>query len=353
MGARKPSTRSQTRSSAAPSRAGSAATRTRAGARAALPADPLELLARADGGAFPASIYLGGDDEALKTEFLAGLRRAWAVAVPGAPPRVMRMGEDDVDAVLTAYQGISMFTPRELVLVLGMEHLVRGSEKRIEDLAAGLGHPAGESCLVLLEAAADAPRKTLAPLRAACAANVELGASDPRALLAWGRRRVAAEGLAEEPGALEALLRACENESVSFLSELGKLVAVSAAAGRVTAAGVASLARPVVGAGLEDYLAAVAAGDAGLAAQRLGRLLAAGESEGSVLWALGNMVAGAAGTWSRHRDLAAQLARRLRPQDVARALDAVYRAEAAWKGGRVDAMLALEQATREVAGAAS
>jgi len=105
-----------------------------------------------------------------------------------------------------------------------------------------------------------------------------------------------------------------------------------------------------VGAGLRDYLEAVVAGQPGRAAQCLGRLLAAGESEGTVMWTLGNVVSGAlSGGWSTHRDLSSRLSGRCRPERLARSLDAVYRAEAAWKGGRVDAVLALELATREVA----
>ncbi len=302
-----------------------------------------------DAGAFPPSLYLEGDDEALKAEFLAGFRRAWSRAVPDAPsPRVLRMGEDDVDDVLSAYHGISMFAARELTIVHAIENLVR-SEKRVAEMAEGVARPAGESCLVLVEAAADSPRKTLASLRSACAVFVSIGVPDSRRLLAWGQRRLAAEGLAAEPGTLEALLRSCENESVSFLSELGKLVSCCAGRGRVTVADVAALERPVVGAGLADYLHAVASGEPGLAAQRLGRLIAAGESEGSVLWALGNTVGGAIGGWAFHREAAALLGRRMRSAELARALDAVYRAEAAWKGGRVDALVALEQATREIA----
>jgi DNA polymerase III delta subunit len=326
------------------SRAGSGAT-----VRAAAPADPLAVLVRADAGTFPPSLYLEGDDEALKAEFLGAFRRAWGKAVPDAPsPRVLRMGEDDVNRVLSAYHGISMFAARELTIVLAVESLVR-SENRVVELAEGAARPAGESCLVLVEAAAESPRKLLAPLRSACAVRVSIGVPDSRKLLAWGQRRLAAEDLAADPGALEALLRSCENESVSFLSELGKLVSCCTGRERVTVADVAALERPVVGAGLADYLLAVAAGEPGLAAQRLGRLLAAGESEGSVLWSLGNLVSGALGSWSAHREFSAALGRRLRPPELARALDAVYRAEAAWKGGRVDALVALEQATREIA----
>jgi len=44
------------------------------------------------------------------------------------------------------------------------------------------------------------------------------------------------------------------------------------------------------------------------------------------------------------------LGRRAAPGDLARALDALYCAEWAWKGGRADAVAALEQVTREISG---
>jgi DNA polymerase III delta subunit len=110
-----------------------------------------------------------------------------------------------------------------------------------------------------------------------------------------------------------------------------------------------------VGAELPDFLMAVASGDERLAARQLERVLAAGEDEGSVMWALGHLVtstlslAGPGYGWARWKPASQTLGRRLRPAELARALDAVYRAEAAWKGGRTDARSALEQATRELA----
>ena len=311
-------------------------------------ADGAALLAAAAAGTFPATLYVEGPDEALKAAFLAEYRRAWAAATPQAPAaRVMLADEDGVDAILAAHHGLSMFAPRELTVVFGVEELTR-SDKRVAALAQGAARPAGESRLVLVESAAEPPRRSLEPLRAACAARWQAEPLPPAALVAWGRRRLAAAGLAAEPGALEALLDACEGESAAFFNELGKLPA-SGAGGRVTRADVAALAPPAVGAALRAYLEAVAHGHAAAAAQRLGRLLAAGESEGSVMFALGNLAGGALGGWSFHRDLAQALGARRRPAALARALDAVYRAEAAWKSGRLDPLLALEQATREVA----
>jgi len=317
--------------------------------RAAAPSDGLALIGRATQDAFPATLYVEGPDEALKAVFLAEYRRAWAAAVPEAPAaRVMRPGEDGVDEILAAFHGVSLFTPRELTIVLDVEDFGR-SEKRVAALAEGVSRPAGGSCLVLVESAGDSLRKTMDPLRAACSARFRADPLDSRGLLAWGQRRLAAESLAVEPGALEALAELCEGDTVAFFNELGKLVAWCAGSGRVSKADVESLSRPLVGADLPEFLAAVANGRSALAAQRLGRLIAAGESEGGVMFALGNLVGGSLGGWARWRDLSATLARRRRPRELAHALDAVYRAEAAWKSGRVDPLSALEQATREVA----
>lgn len=307
------------------------------------------MLERAFSGTFPRSLWIEGPDEALKAAFLAGYRRAWAAAVPAAPAaRVLWPGEDDVDAVLNAWQSVSMFTPRELTLVMGVEALAR-SEKRANELAAGLDRPGGESCIVLVEAAADKPRKTLAPVRAACEAVWEAEPQGQRGLVQWGAKRLAFESITAEPDALEALVGVCEAESAAFFSELSKLAGWAGPGGRVTAADVRSLSRPVIGSELPEYLLAVASGDAALAAKRLGRLLAARGSEGELMFALANLVGGALGGWARWRDLSGVLQRRLSARQLAHALDAVYRAEAAWKGGRADALAALEQATRAVA----
>ena len=314
---------------------------------------PLVLLDRAARGEFPPTVYLEGADEAVKAAFLAEFRRCWAAAVPEAPQaRVMRPGEHDVDQILAAFQNVSLFAPRELTLVLEIEDLGR-SEKRVEALANGLARPAGGSCLVLVESEAEAVRKTLAPLRAACAVRVAAERPEAPELLRWGALRLAAQGCTPEPGALEALLETCEDDPLAFMNETGKLAALAGDRAVVTRAHVAALTAPSVGAGLAEFLDAVANGDAATAALRLERLLAAGESEGGVLWALGHLVSSSftatSGGWAKWRDASFALARRRNPAARAQALDAVYRAESAWKGGRADVRTALEQATREVA----
>jgi DNA polymerase III delta subunit len=340
-----PSPKSPTRSSAARSRAGSPAGR----AGLASAGRGGEALAGIDRGLFPRTLYLDGPSEPLKAAILHDLRHAWAQAFPAAPPaRVLRAAESSVEEVLAAHQGGSLFDPRELTLVFEVEDFA-ASEKRVTALAEGLRRPAGESTLVLVESEAEKPRKSLDPLRAACEARVSAEPPDRAALLAWGARRLAREQLTAEPSVLEAIADACEGDALAFFSELARLTGFAGAGGRLTRADCAALLRPAVGAGITDYLAAVSAGNAALAARRLGRLLAAGESEGTVLFALTNLVGGALGGWARSRELSAALRSRCAPARLLRSLDALYRAEAAWKGGRADAIAVLEQATRVVA----
>jgi DNA polymerase III delta subunit len=200
--------------------------------------------------------------------------------------------------------------------------------------------------MVLVESASDTERKSLEPLRRTCA--MRLTADVPRAaeLVAWGARRFEREGVQADAGVLELLAEACESDALAFFSELDKLCTWAARDHRLALDEVKSLLQPVVGSELIDYLESVAQGDVARATQRLGRLLAAGEGEGGLLFGLSNLVGGALGGWTRYRDLAPQLRRRMSPVQLSRALDACYRAEAAWKGGRADAVAVLEQTTR-------
>ena len=326
----------------------------RSGGRAAPPRGRMirasELLAAADRGEFAPSLYVDGPCEPIKAALLAELKAAWRAASPGSAVRVFRAAECGVEDVLAAFQSTSLFDPRELLIVLDVEDWGR-SEKRIEALAQGLAHPTETSTLVLVESAAETPRKALAPLRDACRFRVEAWPPLAAELAGWGARRLKREGLEADAGVLQAVVDGCEGDLLAFMNEIEKLCAYCGPAGRARLEDVERLLTPTVGADLPEYLAAVAHGRSGVACQKLGGLLASGESEGGALWALGNLVAGALGGWARHRDASETLRRRTTPAGLARALDAVYRAEAAWKGGRADAVAALEQATREVCAA--
>lgn len=306
------------------------------------------LLDRLDSSEFPACLYLEGPDESLKAALLAEIRSAWARACPESPTaRVFRAAESGVEEILAAFQGGSLFSPRELIIALDIEDLGR-SEKKVVALAEGLRRP-GASTLVLVESAADSPRKSLEPLRSASSARWLAAPPGRNGLIRWGTRRLKRLGVDVEKGVVELIADASEGDASAFFNEMDKLASWARPGESISLADAQTVLRPVPGADLPAYLAAVAMGDPKLAAQRLGRLLAAGVSEGTVLFALVNLVGGAMGGWARHRDLSAALGGRRSPRELTRALDALYRAESAWKRGRADVVAVLEQATRAVA----
>jgi len=300
----------------------------------------------------PGSLYLEGSSEAVKVAVLAALKRAWHLHRASSPISVLRAAEAGVDQILASYQSTSLFSPGELVIVLDVEDLGR-SEKKIAALAGGIARGGGsESCLVLIESAGDSVRKALDPLRAACEEQVACSGMTRAELRGWGERTFARDQVEAAPGAIDAVVDACEGDPLAFFNELEKLSAWAGHGGRLTATDVETLLRPVIGADLPEFLAAVALGSPTLATQRLGRLLAAGVGEGSILFALSNLVSGAMGGWARFRAPSDALRRRMPPRSLDRALDAVYRAEAAWKDGRADVIAVLEQTTRTLSGAA-
>lgn len=327
-----------------------AARATRPTARAAVPQDALAFARAISGGAFPASLYLEGESEPVKAELLATLRRVWRERVPEAPTaHVLRAAESGVEEILALYQAASLFAPRELIVVLDIEDLGR-SEKRVGALAQGLLAPAGESCLVLVESAADSARKTLEPLRASARARVDAEPPGREALRGWGALKLVEHGVTADDGVIDFVIESCEGDAMAFFSELSRLASYAGPGEKVSRAMAAEILRPAAGAELPDYLQSVATGDAARAGQRLGRLLAAGLGEGTILFSLSNLVGGALGGWARERAASEALRRRRGASELLRCLDAVYRAESAWKGGRADIVALLEHATREVCG---
>ncbi len=227
------------------------------------PADGLELIERFRRGDFPAMLYLEGPSESLKAALLAELRRAWARACPEAPlARVFRAAEAGIEEILAAFQGASLFSPRDLILVLEVEDLGR-SEKRVAALAAGLATPGGGSCLVLHESEADAPRKSLEPLRAASSLRWVAEVPARPELLRWGHCRLADDDLDLEPGVVEAVADACEGDPLTFFNELEKLDVIAPLVDgrrRITRQAADTMLKPVLGADLPEYLSAVALG---------------------------------------------------------------------------------------------
>jgi DNA polymerase III delta subunit len=333
---KKPSPKSPTRSSRAPSRTGSGAARAAAGGR--VDAAGLDaLLERA--AELPVAIYLDGADEAAKAEALDRLKESWNGRQPGAPPTVLRAAEAGVERVLDEVQGGSLFQPASFVLVLNVEEWTR-SARTIAAAAGGVaGIPPG-NVVVFTESAADPERKSLAPLREACPLHATLDGVPAEVLARWVARRLARAEVTAEPAAIDALLAAARGETGEALNETDKLAAWAGPGGRVSLADAQTLVRPLHGGRLDAFARALVEGRAGEAVDQLLRALETGESEGTVVFQLQTLVAGAlrirSGQWGwiRDRANAERLARARNERQLAAGLDLLYRVERAWKSGR-------------------
>jgi DNA polymerase III delta subunit len=289
----------------------------------------------------PTSIYVSGGDEAAKTEVLAALKERWAEERPDAPPIVLRAGEVGVDRVLAEAQGASLFVPASFFIVLNVEEWTR-SARTVEAAADGAGLVPAGNVLVFVESAAENERKTLATLRDACAMRVAVEAPPPEVLARWAERRLARGGVKPGPGVIEAVLDASRLETSEVMNEVDKLADWAASAGRVSREEAEQVLRPVHSGSLTALSRAVAEGRSDAAVDHLLRALEAGESEGTVLFQLQTLVAGALRMrthqwgWIRDRENSDRMARSRGATELSAALDLLYRTERAWKSGRGD-----------------
>jgi DNA polymerase III delta subunit len=303
----------------------------------------------------PRALYLGGADEAAKAEALARLRERWAAVYPDIPPTVLRAGEAGIEQVMAAAQGGSLFQPAAFVLVLNVEEWVR-SPRTVEAAAQGTAAIAPENCVVFVESAAETERKTLAALAGACGLRVALDGLPPEVLARWAERRLARLGVKAEPGVLERVIDASRLETAEVMNEVAKLADWAGPGARVTRAQAEEVLRPVHSGSLAALARAVAERHADQAVDHLLRSLGAGESEGTALFQLQTLFAGALRLktqqwgWIRDRENSERLARGASERELTAALDLLYRVERAWKSGRGDAATLLTRAVIGVAG---
>ena len=306
----------------------------------------------------PSSLYLSGSDEAAKAEILAALKERWAEQRPDVPPIVLRAGEVGVDRVLAEAQGASLFVPASFVMVLNVEEWTR-SARTVEAAAAGTaGVPSG-NVLAFVESAAETERKTLAGLRAACAMRLEIEPPPPEILSRWAARKLERSGVRAGADVVALILDASRLETGEVMNEVEKLADWAGPGGQLSRAEAERVLRPMHSGSLSALSRAVAEGRADAAVDHLLRSLEAGESEGTVLFQLQTLVAGALRLkshqwgWIRDRDNSERLARGRSLSALSADLDLLYRVERSWKSGRADVETLLVRAVVGLAAPAS
>lgn len=230
-----------------------------------------------------------------------------------------------------------------------------------------LDAPAAGAVLVLASRAEADKRRRLT--KRAAERGVLLEAAPPRDPTPWLRERAAQVGLSLRPPMLEALsARLAKATCERMDQELQKLQAYGPG---LDAKALDLLVPPDQEERLYDLVDAVLAGQAGRALQLASTLRQQGEPVPRVLYALGNqlksivLVADACRGGTRPEAVAGRLglhpfvakkaldqSRRLHPEAVAQAAEAVWRAEFDLKSGRLDEAAALDAAVIGILGAA-
>src|SRR5262249_10159727 len=173
----------------------------------------------------------------------------------------------------------------------------------------------------------------LVTLSAACAVRVAVEAPPPELLSRWAERRLTRGGVKPGPGVIEAVLDASRLETSEVMNEVDKLADWAAPVGRVTVEEAEQVLRPVHSGSLTALSRAVAEGRSDAAVDHLLRALEAGESEGTVLFQLQTLVAGALRMrtqqwgWIRDRENSDRMARSRGATELSAALDLLYRTE--------------------------
>jgi DNA polymerase III delta subunit len=303
----------------------------------------------------PASLYLGGRDEAAKAEALDRIKERWKRDNPGVPPTVHRASEAGVARVMADAQGGSLFAPVVFVEVLNVEEWAR-STRTIDAAADGVSRVPHGNVLVLVESGSDTERKNLTPLKAACTAYVSIASLSPEELASWGLEHLKRRGVKAELAALEAVLEASRLETTEVLNELDKLADWAGPEGRITRKDAVEILRPVHAGRLAALARAVGEGDGEEAVDQFLRSLESGEREGNILFQLQTLYTGAirlkSGQWGwiRDRENSARLAKTRSEAELSAGLDLLYRIERAWKSGRGDVRTLLVRALVGLAG---
>jgi DNA polymerase III delta subunit len=304
----------------------------------------------------PASLYLGGRDEAAKAEALERLKERWEINNPGIPPNVHRASESGVARVMNDAQGGSLFAPVVFVEVLNVEEWAR-STRTVEAAAEATGRVPSGNILVLVESGAETERKNLEPLKAACQAHVSIDSLSPEELANWGIEHLKRRGVKAELPALEAVLEASRLETSEVLNELGKLADWAGPKGKITREDALGILRPVHAGRIAALARAVGEGNQEEAVDQLLRSLESGEREGNILFQLQTLYTGAlrlkSGQWGwiRDRENSSRLAKGRNEEELSAGLDLLYRVERAWKGGRGDIRTLMVRAVVGLTGA--
>jgi DNA polymerase-3 subunit delta len=249
---------------------------------------------------FHANYFLFGADPFLIELATKGLTRALEEASQGQiAPVTLDLDETSVEAFVNSAQSLSMFAPRQLLVVKGVMKLREHQGKR---LVQYFSNPNPQTVALFLagDLDRDQRKKKIFEMVSLGTQVVELAPLDAREVAEWLQRQAAGRGCAIDPEAVRFLLDLQGTDLGRLQQEVEKALLYSGAEKRITLTMVESVSGFAAGHTLFEFLDAIAARNKARALELVEEIFFTGKETGLAFWWFGQQLR----QWLQFKELA-------------------------------------------------
>jgi len=249
---------------------------------------------------FHANYFLFGADPFLIELATKGLTRALEESSQGQiAPVTLDLDETSVEAFVNSAQSLSMFAPRQLLVVKGVMKLREHQGKR---LAQYFSNPNPQTVALFLagDLDRDQRKKKIFEILSLGTQVLELAPLEAGEVAGWLQRQAAARGCTLEPEAVRFLLDLQGTDLGRLQQEVEKALLYAGAEKRITLTMVESVSGFAAGHTLFEFLDAIAARNKARALELVEEIFFTGKETGLAFWWFGQQLR----QWLQFKELA-------------------------------------------------
>jgi DNA polymerase-3 subunit delta len=249
---------------------------------------------------FHANYFLFGADPFLIELAAKRLAEALEEASQGQiAPVTLDLDETSVEEFINSAQSLSMFAPRQLLLVKGVMKLREHQGKR---LAQYFSNPNPQTVVLFLagDLDRDQRKKKIFEILSLGTQVVELAPLDAREVVEWLQRQAADRGYSMEPDAIRFLLDLQGTDLGRLQQEVEKAALYAGAGKQITLSMVEAVSGFAAGHTLFEFLDALAARNKAQALQLVEEIFFTGKETGLAFWWFGQQLR----QWLQFKELA-------------------------------------------------
>jgi len=249
---------------------------------------------------FHANYFLFGADPFLIERAAKGLTRALEEASQGQiAPVTLDLDEVSVEEFVNSAQSLSMFAPRQLLVVKGVMKLREHQGKR---LAQYFSNPNPQTVALFLagDLDRDQRKKKIFDILSLGTQVVELAPLDAREVAEWLQRQAAGRGCAIDPEAVRFLLDLQGTDLGRLQQEVEKALLYAGDERRITLTMVEAVSGFAAGHTLFEFLDAIAARNKSRALKLVEEIFFTGKETGLAFWWFGQQLR----QWLQFKELA-------------------------------------------------